>query len=89
VRLYAQYIEEPAWKRYTAQFFDRQGKPVEAGLDQPVFAVYEFQNEIDIQQEKPVLLGGVPTADKKAFVFVLLTANLMRQDEPNGATAMK
>lgn len=79
------YIEEPVWKTYSSEFPSPAGRPVKIRLEQPFFPVYSFQNQIEIPNGKTVLIGGgLPTADKKGFVFALLTGKIVRNDEPSG-----
>lgn len=85
-----QYIEEPSWKTYTTQLPNPIGKPVEARLDQPFFPTYSFQNQIELQNGKATLIGGgIPTVDKKGFVFALLTGQIIRKAETGEADVNK
>ncbi len=69
-----QYIEDPSWKRHTVSLPNSKGKKIEVGFDQPIFPVYAVQHDGEIVNGETILIGGgIPTIDRKGFVYFLLT----------------
>ena len=78
----AEYVADPVWRTYTAEYTDPSGKEHRPELTTPFFYTHSIQPQVTVHEGQPTICGGgMLSRDKKTVTYVFVTARLTPVDK--------